>query len=257
MTRRPQSVLASIPGWQDASCNELRGGLSNESYLVVAGNRKGVLKFDAAVRSAPFNDRVEEARIQGLAASAGLASEVLYVDEAVLLTEYVEGAPWQRSDLDADENLVQLAQALRRLHALPLSGRSFDAVAAAHQYLDAIGKADPVLAGQNVAVIESMRRPGNLCLCHNDLVAGNIISAPDIVFVDWEYACDNDPFFDLATVIAHHQLSDRQAELMLDSYFDGDGLRWRKQLAEQQRLYDALHWLWAAARHSSPATPNS
>ena len=29
---------------------------------------------------------------------------------------------------------------------------------------------------------------------------------------------------------------------------DGDGVRWRRKLAEQQGLYRALYWLWLAAR---------
>ena len=99
-----------------------------------------------------------------------------------------------------------------------------------------------------MVVIESMRHPGNLCFCHNDLVAENIIAAPDVMFLDWEYACDNDPLFDLATVVAHHELSNRQADLLLDAYFEGDGARWRRHLADQERLYDSLRWLWLAAK---------
>jgi hypothetical protein len=38
---------------------------------------------------------------------------------------------------------------------------------------------------------------------------------------------------------------------LLNAYFDGDGERWRDQLARQTEFYDALHWLWEAAR--SPA----
>ena len=251
MTNEPRSVLATIPGWQTSTLQVLSGGLTNETWLVEADGRKGVLKIDSTRREPPYNSRVEEARLQKLAAEAGLANEVVHADDTVLLTKYVEGATWSRAELESDENLAKLARALRRLHALPLSGRSFDAVAAARQYFGVASDADPVLAEQHMAVIESMRRPRNLCFCHNDLVAGNIIAAPDVMFLDWEYACDNDPFFDLATVVAHHQLSNSQAEFLLDAYFDGDGQRWRNQLGEQERLYDALYWLWAAARRRS------
>lgn len=247
-TEPPSAILDSVPGWQGASWQPLPGGQTNKTYLVEAHGEKAVLKIDAAPRSAPFNTRFEESRIQKQAASVGLASDVLYVEETVYLAAHVKGRTWSPSDLAIDDNLVRLAQALRRLHALPLTGRTFDAAGAARQYLDDIGDEDPVIAEQYVALIESMRRPGNLCFCHNDLVAENIIAAPDVMFLDWEYACDNDPFFDLATIVAHHELSNQQAELLLDAYFDGDGSRWRAQLVEQERLYDALHWLWAAVR---------
>ena len=50
--------------------------------------------------------------------------------------------------------------------------------------------------------------------------------------------------------MAHHELRTEQAEQLLDAYFDGDGGRWREQLVRQEQLYDALHWLWLAARQA-------
>jgi thiamine kinase-like enzyme len=66
--------------------------------------------------------------------------------------------------------------------------------------------------------------------------------------LDWEYACDNDPLFDLAIVVAQHQLSEEIANMFLDQYFDGDGKRWREKLGQQMMLYNALVWLWYASR---------
>ena len=251
----PESALSRIPGWEGASFAELDGGQTNRTFLVEAGGRRGVLKIDPERRAAPYNARVEEARIQREASRAGLATGVLHADETTYLTEYYEGRVWTREDLDDDANLGRLAVALRKLHSLPLTGRSFDALSAAQGYRSMLRGRDPLLAKRHVATIEAMRRPHNLCLCHNDLVAGNIIDADGLRFLDWEYACDNDPLFDLATVVAHHCLSGRQAGLLLDAYFEGDGERWRDRLARQERLYDALHWLWWAARRRGRGAP--
>jgi len=46
-------------------------------------------------------------------------------------------------------------------------------------------------------------------------------------------------------------LSEPQADILLDAYFDDNGARWRRQLGVQMRLYDALNWLWAAAGASA------
>lgn len=246
----PEDALGRIPGWEDAGIHELRGGLTNRTFLVESAGRLGVLKVDRTIRTSPYNARIEEARIQGIAADRDLANRVLYVDDTVYLTEYVDGAVWTRKDLDDEDKLVQLARALRELHALPLTGRFFDARAAAQQYLNKLGEAVAVKAREHVEIIEHLRLPQHLCCCHNDLVVSNILSAPHICFLDWEYACDNDLFFDLATVVSHHELSNQQAQLLLDAYFDGDGARWHSQLAAQVRLYAALHWLWAAAEAS-------
>ena len=244
-------MLAGIPGWQHADYRDLSGGETNRTYLVEADGRRAVLKIDARPRAAPYNRRAVESVIQKSAAGAGLAGNVLYADETVILTEYVDGEVWTADDLDDFDNLDRLAMALRKLHSLPLTGRVFDAATAARDYARRLDGADPLIARQCLDVVESMRAPRNLCCCHNDLVAANIVSAGEIRFLDWEYACDNDPFFDLATIVAHHELPTGHAERLLDAYFDGDGRRWHAQLVAQERHYDALNWLWRASRRVS------
>ncbi len=251
--RTPEAILESVPGWEGATARELQGGLTNRSWLIEHQGKRAVLKVDDKTRGAPHGSRIDEAAIQVQAAAGGLAAVVLYADETALLTEYVVGEVWEPACLERDDNIERVAAALRRLHALPLSGRSFDATIAAQRYAARIDSQEMPFVARCRQVIESMRQPHNLCCCHNDLVAANIIATPDVMFLDWEYACDNDPMFDLATVIEHHQLSDRLALRMLDAYFGGDGERWRNKLAEQQLLYRALYWLWLAARPDADA----
>jgi len=71
------------------------------------------------------------------------------------------------------------------------------------------------------------------------------------MFLDWEYACDNDPLFDLATIVEHHELGETQGRTLLDFYFEGDSCRWQKGLEEQRKLYLALLYLWMACREDS------
>jgi thiamine kinase-like enzyme len=135
-----------------------------------------------------------------------------------------------------------------------LTGRAFDATVAAKRYVDQIDGLDSSVIEQCNEIISSMRLPQNLCCCHNDLVFNNIITTPDLKFLDWEYACDNDPFFDLATVVEHHELRESQVMNFLNAYFAGDGLRWRKNLEKHRKLYLALLCLWMASRSESDPT---
>ncbi|MEL7186870.1 MAG: choline kinase family protein [Pseudomonadota bacterium] len=240
--------LHGIEEWDGALCEELAGGLTNRTWKVTLDDRTAVLKLDDSPRSEPFNSRVAEAEIQRIAAQNHLAPNVLYADEASYLTEFVDGSSWQRSCLDKPGNLELLAAALKRLHALPLTGRTFDSTVAARRYVAESGSADRALVDRSAKILQNRRLPQNLCCCHNDLVAENMITTPDLIFIDWEYACDNDPFFDLATVVEHHQLAEEQVERLLNAYFNGDGMRWREQLRAQQQLYLALLWLWMASR---------
>jgi len=244
----PESLLADLPEWAGATFKELSGGLTNRTLLVEADDRRAVLKIDEKPRETPFNSRQRESQIQSVAAEHGLASKVLLATDSLYMTEYIDGVVWSGACLGDNTNLDSLAAALRKLHALPLTGRTFDAIGAAREYTRDIDESEAQRVSDCLRKIEAGPRPHNLCCCHNDLVAANIINTPDVCFLDWEYACDNDPFFDLATVVAHHKLSAEQSDYLLHSYFSGDGERWREQLVRQTSVYEALLWLWEASR---------
>ncbi len=248
MTLTPEIVLAGFPDWAGAAVTELDGGLTNRTWLVEKDGRKAVLKIDDGIRSEPHRSRSAEAAIQSMAAEHGLANAVIHASERVLMTAYAEGVVWSADCLEDDENIEQLAQALRRLHSLPLTGRTFDAAAAARAYARRIVNPDSRIVAEKVRIVEQGPRPQNLCFCHNDLVVGNIINVPETRFLDWEYACDNDPFFDLATIAAHHDLDAERRAVLLDAYFDGNGSRWREQLERQAEVYNALLYLWQCSR---------
>lgn len=248
MSVDPVSAIAALNAWREANIETLSAGSNNKVYLVTQGSRRGVLKIDEVVRERPFNSRREEAAVQTIAADAGLAAAVIAVDDTMIFCEFIDGTSWQRPCLGKEGNLERVAHALKKLHGLPLTGRSFDASVAARRYIEKNQNLDTAIAARCEAIITSMRLPQNLCFCHNDLVAENMIENPELRFLDWEYACDNDPFFDLATVVEHHELSDFEASRLLDAYFDGDGERWRESLEKQRRLYLALLCLWMASR---------
>jgi len=247
----PGEVIRRLPEWQGARWAELPGGLTNRVWLLHKDGRRAVLKIDDEPRAAYLNSRAEEASVQSAAASAGLANRVLFADEKVYLTDYVDGSEWVPACLDQAGRVEQLAASLRRLHSLPRTGRSFDAVGAARHYAANLVNPDEELVSMCLGIIRDARLPNYLCCCHNDLVAENIITTQGIKFIDWEYACDNDPMFDLATIVVHHELSDDRATALLSAYFDGSGERWHSRLAEQRRLYLALYYLWSASRPAS------
>ena len=251
MSILPDDVLAEIPGWEGASYTRLRGGYTNKTWRVVHGERAAVLKIDDARRKRPFNTRADEAIVQTTAAEAGLAAKVILAKDGMYLTEYVEGTVWDCYTMGTNAELELLAAVLKRVHSLPLTGRTFDTAFAAKRYADEIRDLHPGIIARCSDIVTSKRGPLNLCCCHNDLVAENMISTPDLILLDWEYACDNDLFYDLATVVEYHDLNDLQVEFFLDAYFDGDGQRWRDSLEEYRRVYLALLLLWTASRPKS------
>lgn len=246
----PAEALATIPGWSAARFERLDGGLNNQAWLVESDGRRAVLKADSRPRRPPLNRRDEEARIQAMVATAGLAAPVIFSSETILLTEYLEGEVWSGREFTDDRRLDALARSLRTLHSLPPAGRPLDIRAAARGYAAHVRGVPAASIDAWLRVVEAGPAPETIALCHNDLVAANILSTPGIRFLDWEYAGDNDPAFDLAIVVAHHHLSRARADRLLGGYHEAVRSEDRERLAEHVRVYGALNRLWEAARES-------
>jgi thiamine kinase-like enzyme len=251
----PREALAQIPGWDAdyASVRELKGGLTNRVYLVLRNDGAYVLRLDAAHTDAFNLDRVSEVATLKRAAAAGLAPEVIYTDveSGILLNRYVSGRTWEVTDLDDDANIELLVDLLRKVHELPASGEKFDPHAVAWRYTRNLEGRHGLhaFALRCKQVIANMPRSGEFVCCHNDVIAENIIGDTTLKLVDWEYACDNDPLFDLASLIGFHNLADERRALLLNAYAGGNDPELTERLDVQVRLYDAIQWLWLANRH--------
>lgn len=251
----PDSALRMIPQlagskwrWQP-----LPGGLTNRSFKVDTGNATFVLRLDSD-NTAEFGlDRELETRIRRSAYAAGLGAEVVYAEAGILLSEYLPGDIWQESDLQNSDNLAALATLLRKVHALPEAGKSFSGQQSARRYTAALS-ADSRLQAfsrQCQALLAATPASKVRCCCHNDIVAGNIVRHSDLKLLDWEYACDNDPMFDLASVIGFHDLGAKQIDSLFSAYSGGSDPEMYTRLQNEIRRFDIIQWLWFAARYCS------
>lgn len=245
-------ALTRVPGWDDRDSNwrEIAGGRTNRSYLVRTKEGRFVLRLDAEFAGPLGLDRETELRIQRRAAEAGLAAAVVYADPraGVLISEYLPGPVWTRESLEESRNLEVLADVLRAVHALPLAGSRFDAPAIARRYAAALaGDAaqQPQIAGA-LRAAEAAPAVEEYACCHNDVVASNIVGAGRPRLLDWEYACDNDPYFDLASTIGYHDLDRGRADALLAAYTGASPGQQRERLEVQLRRYKALESLWFA-----------
>lgn len=248
----PIEALSRLPGMGPARVLEqLMDGPTNASYVVELGGELFVLRLDKPMTSALGLDRVNERVVCKAVAAAGLTPAYSHFDPAagVCLRPFVTGRPLCRADLLDAPTLERLAGVLRRLHGLPPIGARFDPDAAARRYATRLATPQAArLADQAAGLQDDIQRCGTpLALCHNDLVAENMLATEGqgIVLIDWEYAGVGDPFFDLAVVVRHHGLADDLADGFLEAYLQG-----RPSTADRQRFglqcafYACLLELW-------------
>ena len=257
-------ALALVPDWDPAmfEIEELKGGLTNRTYYLRRGEEEYVLRLDAGEAGFFQFDRACELLILGEASRAGLAPQIIHADKnrGILVTAFLHGRAWNDADIKLNRNLEALAEVLRDVHTLPLCGQRIDVLSVARNYERYLEQRHGLhaFASQCVDVIAQIPvHEGPVC-CHNDIVAGNVIEGSGIRLIDWEFSCDNDPMFDLASAIGFHNLDAKSSGVLLDSYAGGASSELRERLAQQVRVYDAIQWLWLASRQLMfPSTSQS
>ncbi len=253
--------MAAVPelAGQVLETSELGGGLSNTSVKVVtpAGAYAVRMFIDSAVL--PI-DRDAEYANSVRAAESGVGPRVVaYVPEhAAMVLEFVQGVPQTAGDLRRGEKPLGVARTLRRLHAGRPFAADLDLFAVERGYLRLAGELGrslpagyPELRGRLQAIERALaaraveRRP-----CHNDVTPGNFIDvgAGELRLIDYEYAANNDPCFDLGGVWVESGMSPAQLEAMVAEYHGEP----RPEQVARARLWAvvsrACFALWAAIK---------
>lgn len=250
----PRDALVSIPGWagSNALIRPLTGGFNNRSYKVTVEDRHYVLRLASDTSQHDARNFTMEQQVHTAAAAAGIAPAIVYAkpEHGLLLCEFLPGRTWQNSDLLEDRNLHAIADLLRKVHELPRCGQMFPATKAAEAYGKTLAKqdADHETAALCIDIVATSPTVTDVACCHNDVVAGNIIGDNPPRLIDWEYARDNDPLFDLASLIGWHDIDGRRIDVLLGAYSNGASASLRRRLLQRMRQFDALQWLWLAAR---------
>lgn len=191
----PEQALAVIarlrPDWAGRASNlaYLPGGYSNANY------RFSIDDCDYVVRIG--GKRVaRDAEIEYL--QRGLGPNLVAFDAAgAMITEWVDG----RLLIDEPPSPQQAGRYIASLHErIPMGVRRYDYWQVVAGYMALAEHIDPVAQ----AAFERHWQGAALTGCHNDLNPWNIIrDRGDWHTLDWEFAGDNDPLFDLVAFCAH------------------------------------------------------
>jgi thiamine kinase len=257
-----QTLILELPVLRGAEVIEyLAGGPASECWLVKNSGRKMVVRIDQPQARKLGLDREAERDILRAISSESIGPQVILANpgDGLLITSYIDGAAWDQADIHDPRKLQELATVLRRLHALPSVGRKFNPAGAASTYAEETGtKMAFDLANQVTLLADDLFSGGHQgVLCHNDLVHRNIIGCDPVRLIDWEYAGVGDPFFDLATVVRHHDLPPVLADHFLQTYCGTVDSGSRQRFDAFCHLYDLLASLWYMSICAQPEADDS
>ena len=243
------------PGGGPVQVQPMTRGLVNQSFLVMRDGRRYVMRVATEASPDLGQDREWECRVLACAAKAGLAPIIEHceVPDGVLISDWVECRAWAPEELVLPDNVVAMAQLLRRVHALPVPepARVMNPAAWIRHYTAALVGYGPEISRRSRA----LRGPADLrlaqlagaapapaVLCHSDLhrfnVAIGLGSRERLLLLDWEYAHVADSYWDLAGWAANNDWAGDTAAGWLATYLG------RPPLPEEAGCLSLWMWLY-------------
>lgn len=233
---------------EDLQLQKLDKGLTNTNYLLQLDNTPCVLRVPRA-DSEQIVDRQQEALALQAIEGKGFDVDTLYFDahSGYKLTRYLDDAKTY-GECTRSDKLEAVAQLMRRFHELDAHiHTSFHPLEKLRQYRRHVSHPFYDLSGSDWLLSTFEQMPKQSCLCHNDWVDGNILFTKQRVYlIDYEYAADNDPLFDVVSFLSENQIYDQtQRERFYQAYFSHIDDKLRQRLALWEGFADRLWCTWA------------
>ena len=259
--------LERIPLFQKNAFEDLQiqrlGGLTNLVYRVEHQGVAYLLRIPGK-GTQDYIDRGVEAHDAQVAADAGVSAPVLFFDanDGLMLAEYIEGTTLDVKGFKDLGCVSRSAAALKRMHQHSQRFRSrFDVFEKIDAFLKLLEKLDAPLPDGYEQVhreADEVRRvlnakPTVLAPCHCDPLAENFIDNGEQVFiVDWEYAGNNDPMWDLGDLSVEAEFSAEQDAVLLEAYFEGEApADQHGRMVMYKMLCDLLWTLWGIVQYAN------
>ena len=258
--------LDRVPDLENVDRDEIAveklGGLTNRNYKLATRLGTFVLRIPGAGTSEYIN-RENESLAARITSEIGVNAPLIYFDErdGVQLTRFIEGAATMNVEHFKDLGAVRrAAQSLKRVHDCGEKFRNrFELFQMIDEYLEVLAKKDAPLPDGYHDVkreAEAVRRALNarplpIVPCHCDPLAENFLDTGTQVYViDWEYAGNNDPMWDLGDVSVEAAFGREQDEALLAAYFGGAAsANDRGRMVLYKAMCDLLWTLWGIIQH--------
>lgn len=252
------AALSVVDAGRTESVQRIKHGLTNESWLIRTAKDSYVVRLSNTSAESLQIDRESEALVLNAVAAAGIGPEVVRCDPAnhVLITRYA-GRTWTPAEAFAPANIDRVADVLWQLHGLrpPPGVHVVDLQSVVRGYLrtlderGASGMAGTVeFRDRAVQIAASLQTDANVCLCHNDVHALNVVDNGTLRLIDWEYAGIGQRLFDLASICVYHAYRREQREQLLRRYARSREVALWNRLELCCWLFDYVRDLWTAVR---------
>lgn len=221
-------------------------GLTNDVYFFHHQNQVYVVNVPNPTISSIIRDN-NFPKVLQLIKPLDIDVEEYYFDEVtgVRITKFIESKNFK--EYSGSDKYTKAIQIIKKLHLAKLNiGIEFNIIKKYHSFKKQIQ--NPLMDFESFEFIfDELKKINNpKVLCHNDIVEGNLLYTADRVYlIDFEYAKDNDPLFDIMSFITENNINDDKIrEEIFKEYF---GNRITDKIRYELHVYEKVHHLlWAA-----------
>jgi thiamine kinase-like enzyme len=222
--------IKSLPIWQGPlSIRPLKGGISNESWLVTGGAKTFVVRFG---EDYPFHhvNRTHEAMVARAAHAGGFAPELVHFEQGMMVSQFLNAQTFDAALIRNNwEDIAKLARDFHQTMPNHVTGAAnlfwvFHVIRDYARTLNAgYSRHVPVLTTllREAKALEAVQVPLPIIFGHNDLLPANFLKGDNRLWlIDFEYAGFSTAMFDLAGLSSNAGFDDQQSEALLALYFD-------------------------------------
>lgn len=223
-------------------------GVCNISYKIQTPKKNYLLRVFKYTHKNK-NSRKHEFSIQTKAYKENIAAKVYILDEknSLMICDFLKGVHKEKLKKN---DLKILVKSLKKLHKIKTKYKKYKIKDDLKNYKKTLKDS------QSKALIESSlnelkkikKYKFEKVLSHHDLNKSNILFYKNKVkFIDWEFSCVNDRFFDLANICFEFNLNKIQEKKLLKEYLKKVKKEDIQKLFSYKILYENLWILWFKA----------
>jgi thiamine kinase-like enzyme len=259
-------ALEKIEGFNEIMSETLMierlGGLTNRNYKIDCEHGSFVLRL-AGEGTSDYIDREAEFKNASIASEAGVNAEIVHFDvpTGTMMCRYIDNAVTMDIEgLRDKEALRKAGQAFRQLHdcGQEFTGQ-FELFEQVDQYLGVLrelgaelpdGYAEVQKDAEAVrAALSAHELPNKPCHC-DPMVENCIYDGKKMFIIDFEYAGNNDPMWDLGDLSVEGDFSDEQDFEFMAAYFGQAPNAFDVgRMVMYKAMCDLLWTLWGVVQH--------
>lgn len=228
---------------------KLEKGLTNDNYKVTINNKHYVVRVPLSNSEHIVNYKAEKKALD-LVSSLHIDAQTVYYNEktGIKITLFIDHL-LGFNEYDGPDKFERVGKLMRKLHnAKTTIGIEFDPLKTYTTYASYVDA--PLIKQETTLPYVQFIKKNRIVstLCHNDWVPDNIGFHPESdVLLDYEYAGDNDPLFDVTSFLSENNITNPiQRKQFLESYYEGpitEALEYT--LLEWEAFHHILWCAWA------------